>query len=65
MKHFICDKQNTVFLKIIQEKYIENEKNNDYTCEINENATAAIESLSNFHKYSRFSIFNIAKHIIP
>ena len=46
MKHFICDKQNTVFLKIIQEKYIENEKKNDYTCEINENATAAIESLS-------------------
>ena len=27
-------------------------KKNDYTCEINENATAAIESLSNFHKYN-------------
>ena len=30
IKHFICDKQNTVFLKIIQEKYIENEKKRLY-----------------------------------
>ena len=27
-------------------------ESNDYTCEISENATAAIESLSNFHKYN-------------